>query len=147
MLQYYILRRAQLIICLTRCNWATIGSRNRFPRSPLEPAEKHVHTQQWRYIHRCWLRRSQMISVHVNCLHSRSPDWFVPFPSSVLLHSLKFRHFWTAMWQQWMLDWWKRTFCGSFWLRQRCGLKPGYIEFGVVWIDSTIVVCIHSAIL
>ena len=97
MLQYYILRRVRLIICLTRYNLATIGSRNCFPRSPLEPAEKHhvhVHTQQWRYIHRRWLRCSQMISVHVSCLHSRSSDWFVPFPSSVLLHSLKFQHFW-----------------------------------------------------
>ena len=29
----------------------------------------------------------------------------------------------------------------------KLGLTPGYIEFGVVLIDSAIVVCIHSAIL
>ena len=101
----------------------------------------HAHIKRWRYIRWRCLRLSQIISAHVSRLHSRISGWFVQFLSSLLLHSFTFWHVLTAAWQQWTLNsdseldfdgfvvvlWsWglvKRTFCGSFELRQRCGLK------------------------
>ena len=63
-----------------------------------------AHIKRWRYIHRCCLRRSQIISAHVSRLHSRISGWFVQFLSSLLLHSFTFWRVLTAAWQQWTLD-------------------------------------------
>ena len=127
-----------------------LAGRYRLHRSPLLPAEttrladrqNHAawinpflaHIKRWRYIRWRCLRHSQIISAHVSRLHSRISGWFVQFLSSLLLHSFTCFNGGVAAMDarlgfgtrfRWFCDrgvWWKRTFCGSFGLWQRCGL-------------------------
>ena len=75
-----------------------LTGRNRLHRSPLLPAEtawlaglqNHAawiepllaHIKRWRYFWWRCLWRSQIISAHVSCLHSRISGWFIQFLSS-----------------------------------------------------------------
>ena len=78
-----------------------IGSRKRLPWSPLEPAETAPPPAP-----PC---AHKTVTLHTQTMSTTFTNDFCacqlsPFTKFRPLHSLKFRHFWTAAWQQWILD-------------------------------------------